>query len=149
MGFILILLIILFLGGAGAFFLKSYDEKYVALQKNNMLLKSQIAKLQEKCSLLNSKPAEERCNIEFLTTDNQYGLLPKNSRIRVSPINSSAILNEIDIDMKVEITEKAIAHNSIWYYVILPIESRFNSRGWVEESQFSDIYSCAIDDSEN
>ena len=63
MTFILLLLLILFLGGGGFYFLKSYDEKFIALQKSNLLLKSQLSKIKEKYDLLDS--STQKCNIEF------------------------------------------------------------------------------------
>lgn len=144
--FILILLIILFLGGSGAFFLKSFDEKYVALQKNNLLLKSQISKIQEKYDLLDS--STKNCKLEFLTVDNHYGLLPKETIIRISPLNNSCILEKIDVGMQVGILEKVKSNDSIWYYVVLPVENNINSRGWVEEFSFSEIYDSKTEISE-
>ena len=146
MMFILILLIIILIGGSGAFFLKSFDEKYVALQKNNLLLKSQISKIQEKYDLLDS--STKKCKLEFLNVDNNYGLLPKETIIRVSPLNNSCILKKIDIGMQVGILEKVKSNDSIWYYVVLPLENNINSRGWVEEFSFSEIYHSKTEISE-
>lgn len=147
MAFILILLILLILGGSGFFFLKSYDEKYVALQKSNMLLKSQVLKLQEKCSLIDSSPKD--CSLEFLTVDNHYGILPKNTIIRLSPLSDSLIVKKITDTVQVNILEKVIINNCIWYYISLPIEDNFNSRGWVEESAFSEFTDSSLEISEN
>ena len=101
MAFILLLLLILFLGGGVFFFLKSYDEKFIALQKSNLLLKSQLAKIKEKYDLIDS--STKNCNIEFLTVDNHYGLLPENTIIRISPSNNSCIINKINMEMQVSI----------------------------------------------
>ena len=68
MVFVLLLLLFLFLGGGSFFFLKTYDEKYVALQKSNLLLKSQLSKIKEKYDILDS--STQNCNLEFLTVAN-------------------------------------------------------------------------------
>ena len=131
MVFIFLLLIILLLGGGGFFFLKSYDDKYIALQKNNMLLKSQLSKIKEKYDLLDS--STQNCNLEFLTVDNHYGLLPKNTIVRISPSNNSCIVKKIN------------TNDSTWYYVALPLDNNINSRGWVEEPAFSEISNSPIE----
>ena len=143
MAFILLLLLILFLGGGLFFFLKSYDEKFIALQKSNLLLKSQLAKIKEKYDLIDS--STKNCNIEFLTVDNHYGLLPENTIIRISPSNNSCIINKINMEMQVSILEKVLIENSTWYYVALPLETNINSKGWVEEYSFSEISNSPIE----
>ena len=143
MVFIFLLLIILLLGGGGFFFLKSYDDKYVVLQKNNMLLKSQLSKIKEKYDLLDS--STQNCNLEFLTVDNHYGLLPKNTIVRISPSNNSCIVKKIDMGMQVGILEKVNTNDSTWYYVALPLDNNINSRGWVEEPAFSEISNSPIE----
>lgn len=143
MAFILLLLLILFLGGGVFFFLKSYDEKFIALQKSNLLLKSQLAKIKEKYDLIDS--STKNCNIEFLTVDNHYGLLPENTIIRISPSNNSCIINKINMEMQVSILEKVLIENSTWYYVALPLETNINSKGWVEEYSFSEISNSPIE----
>ena len=143
MAYILLLLLILFLGGGVFFFLKSYDEKFIALQKSNLLLKSQLAKIKEKYDLIDS--STKNCNIEFLTVDNHYGLLPENTIIRISPSNNSCIINKINMEMQVSILEKVLIENSTWYYVALPLETNINSKGWVEEYSFSEISNSPIE----
>lgn len=143
MAFILLLLLILFIGGGGLFFLKSFDEKYIALQKSNMLLKSQLAQIKSKYELLDS--STKNCNIEFLSVDNHYGLLPKDTIIRISPSNNSCIVKKIDIGMQVGILEKVHSNDSTWYYVALPVDINVNSRGWVEENAFSEISNSPIE----
>lgn len=143
MTFILLLLIILSLGGGGFYFLKTYDQKYIALQKSNLLLKSQLAKIKEKYDLLDS--STQSCNIEFLTVDNHYGLLPTDTIIRISPSNNSCIVKKIDMGMQVGILEKVRRYDSTWYYVALPLETNVNSRGWVEEYAFSEISNSPIE----
>lgn len=143
MAFILLLLLILFLGGGGFYFLKSYDEKFVTLQKSNLLLKSQLSKIKEKYELLDS--STQNCNIEFLTVDNHYGLLPKGTILRISPSNNSCIVNKINIGMQVGILEKVRTDDFTWYYVALPLQINVNSRGWVEEHAFSEISNSPIE----
>lgn len=143
MVFIFLLLIILFLGGGGFLFLKSYDEKYITLQKDNMLLKSQLSKIKEKYDLADS--STQKCNIEFLTIDSHYGLLPKNTIVRISPSNNSCIVRQIDVSMQVCILEKISTNCCIWYYVALPLSHNINSRGWVEEHSFSELSNDSIE----
>lgn len=143
MVFIFLLIIIIFLGVGGFLFLKSYDDKYIALQKNNMLLKSQLSKIKEKYDLIDS--STQKCNIEFLTVDSHYGLLPKNTIVRISPSNNSCIVRQIDIGMQVGILERVVSNGCTWYYVALPISNNINSRGWVEKHSFSEISNCPIE----
>ena len=143
MVFVLLLLLFLFLGGGSFFFLKTYDEKYVALQKSNLLLKSQLSKIKEKYDILDS--STQNCNLEFLTVNNHYGLLPKNTIVRISPSNNSCIVKKIDMGMQVGILEKVRTNDSTWYYVALPLDININSRGWVEEFSFSEISNSPIE----
>lgn len=141
MVFILLLLIILFIGGGGFLFLKSYDEKYVTLQKSNLLLKSQLSKMKEKYALIDLSTQD--CTVEFLSVDNNFGILPKNTIIRISPTSYSCIINKLSSSIQVEILDKVRISDSIWYYILIPNNTNINSKGWVEECSFSKLFNSS------
>lgn len=135
--FFLILLILLVGGGFIAFY--KFQENMTSILKDNHLLKSQLSILRNKYNKL----LESRKNylLEFLTVDNQYGLLPMNTNTYLFPDKNAPVLKTLDIGMQAGILEKVVIDDSIWYYVALPLDSNINSRGWVTEDSFSNIAS--------
>lgn len=135
--FFLILLILLVGGGFIAFY--KFQENMTSILKDNHLLKSQLSILRDKYNEL----LESRKNylLEFLTVDNQYGLLPMNTNTYLFPDKNAPVLKTLDIGMQAGILEKVVIDDSIWYYVALPLDSNINSRGWVTEDSFSNIAS--------
>lgn len=135
--FFLILLILLVGGGFIAFY--KFQENMTSILRDNHLLKSQLSILRDKYNEL----LESRKNylLEFLTVDNQYGLLPMNTNTYLFPDKNAPVLKTLDIGMQAGILEKVVIDDSIWYYVALPLDSNINSRGWVTEDSFSNIAS--------
>lgn len=139
MKFLFFLILVALLGGGGFIVFYRFQENMTSILKDNHLLKNQLSNLRNKYNqLLESK---KDYSLEFLTVDNPFGLLPKNTNIYLYPDKNAPILKILDIGMQAGILEKAIIDNSTWYYVALPIDSNINSRGWVTDDSFSNISS--------
>lgn len=133
-----LILISLLCGGSFILFYK-YEQNITSILKDNQLLKNQISTLRNKYNAL--LDSQKNYSLEFLTIDEQYGLVPKNANVYLYPDEKSPILQKLSIGMQVGILEKVRTENSIWYYITLPIESNINSRGWIMESAFLNINS--------
>ena len=139
MRFLFFLILLILLGGGGFIVFYKFQENMTSILKDNHLLKSQLSILRDKYNKL----LESRKNylLEFLTVDNQYGLLPMNTNTYLFPDKNAPVLKTLDIGMQAGILEKVVIDDSIWYYVALPLDSNINSRGWVTEDSFSNIAS--------
>lgn len=139
MKFLLFLIFLVLISGGGFIVFYKFQEDMITLQKDNHLLKRQLSTLKSKYNeLLESK---KDYSLEFMTVDNQYGLLPKDIVIYLYPDKNAPILKTLDLGMQVGILEKVITENSTWYYVALPLDSNINSRGWVTDDSFSNLSS--------
>lgn len=47
--------------------------------------------------------------------------------------------------MEVKILDSAIIDNRTWFYVSLPVDTLYNCRGWINENDFSLVYSLSKD----
>lgn len=139
MKFLFILILLILLGGSGFITFYKFQEKMTSILKDNHLLKSQLSILRDKYNEL--LESHKNYLLEFLTVDNQYGLLPMKTKIYLFPDKNASVLKTLDIGMQAGILEKVSIDNSIWYYVALPLDSNINSRGWVTEDSFSNIAS--------
>lgn len=133
---ILFLLIIILSGlGAGIFFINKYENTISSLRLDLRLAKKQLDTL-----INQSKTSDKSFTIEFCDIDYIYGTLEDSSNIYLSPDLTSPCLYINTESLKVNIIEKALVENNIWYYVELPIDSNINSKGWVISSSFSNLY---------
>lgn len=143
MSFLFFLILLLVIGGGGFIVFYRFQENMTSILKDNHLLKNQLSTLRNKYNhLLESK---KNYSLEFLTVDNSFGLLPKNTKIYLYPDKNAPTLKILDIGMQAGILEKAVIDDSTWYYVALPIDSNINSRGWVTDDSFSNISSSPIE----
>lgn len=139
--FLFCLFLISCLGAAGFLFLKNMDNKFVELQKSNMLLRSQLNKLKKESSDTKNSISSVNLNIEFLPSPNRFCLIPQNTAVKLCPIETSHTIRTLSSGMECKILEKAKISSLNWYYVSLPVEGNVNSRGWIKESSilnFSD-----------
>lgn len=143
MKFLFFLLFLICVGGVVFFLFYKYDKNISTLLRDNRLLKSQLLKLKEKYNTLNL--SAKNYSIKFLTVDNRYGILSANSYIYIFPGKDSYPLRKIEENLQVAILEKVLIEESTWYYVALPITSNINSRGWVNESNLSNLSSESIE----
>lgn len=133
---LLFFLILILLGlGTGFFFINQYEKTISSLRLNLVMTKKQLDAL-----IKQQKPGDKNFLIEFLDIDSTYGILTESSCIYLSPELDSPSLYMNSESLKVDIIDKALIDNTIWYYVKLPINSSINSKGWAISSSFSNLY---------
>ncbi|MBE6070493.1 MAG: hypothetical protein E7208_00875 [Clostridium butyricum] len=142
---VIILLILILLGlGTGFFFINKYEKTISSLRLNLMMTQKQLDVL-----IKQQKSSDKNFLIEFLDIDTNYGILTESSRIYLSPNSNSPCLYVNSESITVNIIEKALIDNAIWYYVNLPINSNINSKGWAINSSFSSVYNESLPTVEN
>lgn len=117
-----------------------YEKKIFYYKKQLLIANNQIDRLQKKVPKINSMKKNRGVQIKFSIPNSNMGIINENSKIYISPLESSELVQHINIKMEVKILDKAEIDNQIWYYISLPIDSNINSRGWVLQKNFSCFY---------
>lgn len=105
--------------------------KLLVVNSQNTSLRSELAKY---------KKSKEPIKIKFSIPNNPMGIIKENSNILIAPIENSALLHKNKIKMEVRILDKAQIKNQSWYYISLPVDDDINSRGWIQQKDFSLFY---------
>lgn len=122
-------------------FLVLYNNKKMAIIKHQLMIaKNQNSSLRHKISNYSSI---SKIKISFLTPENKYGIIDSNTKILLAPVKDSVVLNTNGIKMEVYIIDMAEINNSLWYYVAIPSDNNINSRGWVNQKDFTILYSTS------
>ena len=114
-----------------------FDKKLANTRKQLMITTNQLRNLKGEYRATLTKPL----NIQFLTPSFQIGLTNTGVNLYLAPTLDSPKLNTLSIKMEVKILDSAIANNSTWFYVAIPIDSNINCRGWINKKDFSTFYS--------
>lgn len=122
-----------------------YEKKIFYYKKQLLIANNQIDRLQKKVPKINSMKKNRGVQIKFSIPNSNMGIINENSKIYISPLESSELVQHINIKMEVKILDKAEINNQIWYYISLPIDSNINSRGWVLQKNFSCFYGKSTD----
>lgn len=117
-----------------------YEKKLFYYKKQLLIANNQINRLQKKVPKVNSMKKNGVIHIKFSVPNSNMGIINENSNVYISPLESSELVQHININMEVKILDKAQINNQNWYYISLPIDSDINSRGWVIEKSFSYFY---------
>ena len=117
-----------------------YYEKKLALIKKRLLTTSnQFYNIRNQYR--NSFSKLENVNIRFLTPPIKTAITNKNIDVFLAPLQNSPKLKKLEVKMEVNILDSAIINNTLWYYVDLPIDSQYNCRGWIKDSDFISLHS--------
>lgn len=112
-----------------------YYERKLAMAKKRLLSTSnQFYNIRNQYR--NSFSKLENINIRFLTPPIKTAITNNNIDMFLAPLPNSPKLKKLEIKMEVNILDTAIINNTLWYYVNLPIDSQYNCRGWVKDSDF-------------
>lgn len=122
-----------------------YEKKIFYYKKQLLIANNQIDRLQKKVPKINSMKKNRGVQIKFSIPNSNMGIINENSKIYISPLESSELVQHINIKMEVKILDKAEINNQIWYYISLPIDSNINSRGWILQENFSYFYGKSTD----
>lgn len=134
--FILLILIIIFM-----YF---YYEKKLTIAKNRILrTSSQFNNIRNKYR--NSIAKTKHLNVKFVQPSITTAIANNKSTIFLAPTTDSPQLKTLDIKMEVKILDSAIIDNRTWFYVSLPVDTLYNCRGWINEDDFSLVYSLSKD----
>lgn len=134
--FILLILIIIFM-----YF---YYEKKLTIAKNRILrTSSQFNNIRNEYR--NSISKTKHLNVKFVQPSITTAIANNKSTIFLAPTTYSPQLKTLDIKMEVKILDSAIIDNRTWFYVSLPVDTLYNCRGWINENDFSLVYSLSKD----
>lgn len=134
--FILLILIIIFM-----YF---YYEKKLTIAKNRILrTSSQFNNIRNEYR--NSIAKTKDLNVKFVQPSITTAIANNKSTIFLAPTTDSPQLKTLDIKMEVKILDSAIIDNRTWFYVSLPVDTLYNCRGWINEDDFSLVYSLSKD----
>lgn len=120
-----------------------YENKIALLRKQLMLTSNKYYKT--KSQYTNIVKGNNIGNIKFSIPLSKLGLTNTNTNVYLGPSNKLPIVKNLDIKMEVILLDKAEIDNEVWYYVNLPVDSDINCRGWVNQNDFSTIYSTSND----
>ncbi|MBK1811791.1 hypothetical protein JHL18_14310 [Clostridium sp. YIM B02505] len=120
-----------------------FDRKLGFSRQQYLLLSNQHKSLREKYNSLNSSLTN--ISIRYLSTTTSNGVTLEGVFLMLSPLEKGPIINKITQKLQVRILEEAEVNNQIWYFVSLPLNTDFNSKGWLRKSDFSLIFSSSQD----
>lgn len=137
MKYIIFLLLIL----AIIFLVIYYEKKLFYSRRQLLVANSQIDNLRKRVPKNTRK--SNKLEIKFLSPNSTMGIINENSNVYIAPLEFSYLIQNISVKMEVRILDKAEANGTNWYYIALPLDSNINSRGWVNEKNFSYFYSSS------
>ena len=121
-----------------------YYEKKLTIAKNRILrTSSQFNNIRNKYR--NSIAKTKHLNVKFVQPSITTAIANNKSTIFLAPTTDSPQLKTLDIKMEVKILDSAIIDNRTWFYVSLPVDTLYNCRGWINEDDFSLVYSLSKD----
>lgn len=115
-----------------------YDKQLAKVKKQLMITSNQLKKTKTQYRTLSS--LSKSIQVKFINPSSQIGLTNIGTNLYLAPTFDSPILNTLSLKMEVKILDSAIVDNLIWFYIILPIDSDINCRGWVPKTNFSTLY---------
>ena len=121
-----------------------YYEKKLTIAKNRILrTSSQFNNIRNEYR--NSISKTKNLNVKFVQPSITTAIANNKSTIFLAPTTDSPQLKTLDIKMEVKILDSAIIDNRTWFYVSLPVDTLYNCRGWINENDFSLVYSLSKD----
>ncbi|MHC1685510.1 MAG: hypothetical protein AB6733_21625 [Clostridiaceae bacterium] len=103
---------------------KLKDEQYKYL-----LLTKKVNQLKNSNNTRNKK--SNKNIIRFIPTVYKNGVISKNCKLMISPLDDSIDLRELRIRDSVDILDKCECNSIIWFYVKVYDNSEMNNKGWV------------------
>ncbi len=132
---VIILILILALAGMYLYF----NRKLSFSRQQYLLLSNQHKALREK---YNAQAASlSNISVRYLTTTASNGVTLEGVFLMLAPIEKGPVINRTNDKLQVRILEEAEVNNQIWYFVSLPLNTNFNSKGWMRKTDFSLIFS--------
>ena len=124
-----------------------FDYKLSLARKEQMIASNQYIALREHYRKLSKSKFNSNIrrninlSIKFLTPISKAGITKPNISLYIAPLYDSPNIKDINIRMEVSILDSAEINGETWFYVVLPIDSNVNCRGWINKNDFFTIYS--------
>ena len=135
MKYLIFLLLILSL--ASTYFY--YNRKLELLKKQLMLTTTKYSSVKNKYN--NDIRNLNNISIKFIIPSYKGATLKSNSKLYISPLSTSNILNSFNSNIEIAILDCAEVNNETWFYVNTPSKDNINCRGWINSNDISIFYS--------
>ena len=120
-----------------------YEKKLTIAKKRILRTSNQFNNIRNEYR--NALTKNQNINIQFLTPTAKAAITNSNTTVFLAPITDSPKVKMLNIKMEVKILDSAIIDNRTWFYVSLPVDTLYNCRGWINEDDFSLVYSLSKD----
>lgn len=114
-----------------------FNKKILASRQQYISLNRQYVNLREK--YFKEYRSTNNVSIIYNSINGFEAITNPNINVYLAPIITCPIINTITDKINVSILDEAECNNEIWYYVLLPLNSNVNSKGWIKKSDFSII----------
>lgn len=112
----------------------SYN-KLKGLQYHNILLTKKLNQLNKTDKIKFDIPKKTNSTsnifIRFIPTVYKNGVISKNCRLLLTPIEYSEGLKELKVRDHVEIIDKCECNDIVWFYIKVFDSNEINNKGWV------------------
>lgn len=113
-----ILIVLLFINFSK---LKNLEYRNMVLTKKINLFKNEVPKKQKSSSTI----------IRFIPTVYKNGVIAKDCKLLLTPMENSTVLKELKVRDSVDILDKCECNSIVWFYVKIFDSNDLNNRGWV------------------
>lgn len=116
-----------------------YNRKLELLKKQLMLTTTKYSSTKNKYN--NDIRNLNNISIKFVIPSYKGATLKSNSKLYISPLLTSNILNSFNSNIEIAILDCAEVNNETWFYVNTPSKDNINCRGWINSNDISIFYS--------
>lgn len=116
-----------------------YNRKLELLKKQLMLTTTKYSSTKNKYN--NDIRSSNNISIKFVIPSYKGATLKSNSKLYISPLLTSNILNSFNSNIEIAILDCAEVNNETWFYVNTPSKDNINCRGWINSNDISIFYS--------
>ena len=133
--FLTIVIFILLLGIAGMYLF--FGNQLSSMKQQLHFTSRSYKNLRD--DVINKTKLESKIIIKFNIPTSNIGFIDSKNKVKVflAPYNHAPIINEIRERIQVRILDEAESDNDTWYYVILPVNTNVNSKGWIRKRYFN------------
>lgn len=130
------LFLFLILIGAIAFLYFYFSKREDLLKHQLLISEHNNRKLKDELSKYSKLTKNNFC-FTFSIPSESGGILNKNTKIYLCPIENSLVLYTTSLKMEVHIIDKCFSNCITWYYISFLFDNCTSSRGWVNKNDFS------------
>ena len=116
-----------------------FNRQLLQAKKQLRITSNQLNKLlSEKRKL---KTFNNNISVRFVTPTSSMAITNSGALLFLAPSSSSPKLKTLSLKTEVKLLDSATINSSTWYYVSIPSESNVNCRGWINQNDFTLMYS--------